>query len=170
MFKIGDKIVYGTTGVCLVADITPPPVKGMDPNEKYYQLRPLYQTGTVYTPVNNQKVKMRPLITKEEAERLIDLIPTVKAQAYQAENTAQLTEHYQAVFSGNNCEDLIELVMSLYAKKQYLAEQHRKFGQVDERFMKRAQSLLHGELAAALEIPLSEVESYISSRIRGGHT
>ena len=34
-------------------------------------------------------------------------------------------------------------------------------GQVDQRYRKKAECLLHGELAVALGIPLDQVESYI---------
>ena len=165
MFNIGDTVVYGTTGVCKIADITPPPVRGMDPNNKYFLLRPLYQDGKLYTPVHGAEEKMRPVITREQAEKLIAMIPTMKAETYQADNTAQLAERYQQIFSSNNCLDLAELVLSLYVKKQHLTKQRRRFGQVDERFMKRAQTLLHGELATALGIPFDEVEDYVLSRV-----
>ena len=43
--------------------------------------------------------------------------------------------------------------------------QKRRFGTVDERFLKQAEDLLFGELAAALEIPRSEVRGYITARV-----
>jgi ribonucleoside-triphosphate reductase len=49
----------------------------------------------------------------------------------------------------------------------------KKFGAVDERFMKEGEALLFGELAAALEIPVEEVKGYISQRLTqaaGGKT
>ena len=36
---------------------------------------------------------------------------------------------------------------------------------MDERYKKQAERLLYGELAAALEIPFDEVESYIARRV-----
>ena len=55
--------------------------------------------------------------------------------------------------------------MSIYAKKQMVEEQKKKFGSVDERFMKKAEELLFGELSAVLGIPRSEVSKYIASRV-----
>jgi len=37
---------------------------------------------------------------------------------------------------------------------------------VDERFMKRAEELLFGELAAALDIPPESVPGYIEARLK----
>lgn len=39
-------------------------------------------------------------------------------------------------------------------------------GATDQQYMKRATNLLHGELAAALDIPLEEVESFIAEQIK----
>jgi CarD family transcriptional regulator len=36
---------------------------------------------------------------------------------------------------------------------------------VDERYMKQAERLLHGELSAALGIPFEEVPDYIAKRV-----
>ncbi|NTW70894.1 MAG: hypothetical protein HGA49_01460 [Eubacteriaceae bacterium] len=57
--------------------------------------------------------------------------------------------------------------MSIYAKKQYLEQQQRKFGAIDEQFIKRGEELLFGELAAALDIPKESVPDYIAGRIGG---
>ena len=45
MFKVGDHVVYGTNGVCLVSDITPSP---FDKNDRrtYYVLKPLSGAST----------------------------------------------------------------------------------------------------------------------------
>ena len=38
---------------------------------------------------------------------------------------------------------------------------------VDERYMKQAEHLLHGEFSAALGIPYDEVPAYIAKRVEG---
>lgn len=165
MYQIGELIHYGSTGVCRIMDIKTQNLPGVNKNQLYYVLKPLYQECTISSPVDNQKVFMRPIITKEEAERLIDTIPAIKAEAYHSRVIRDLTEHYEAAFASHSCKDLIELTMSIYAKKQYLEQNKRKFGAVDERFMKRAEELLFGELAAALEIKKEEVQGYIHNRV-----
>lgn len=163
MYQPGDMVVYGSTGVCRVKEITTPECqKGGE--KLYYALEPLYQDGVIYTPVDT-KVFMRPVITEEEAQALIDKIPTMEAAAYHNSVLRELEEHYAAYLKSHECGDLIELAMSIYAKKQDLASQHRKFGAVDERFMKRAEDLLYGELAVALKIDRDQVPSHISNRI-----
>lgn len=165
MYKIGDLILYGNTGVCKITDITTRDLPNVDKNRLFYVLKPLYQECIISAPVDSTKVFMRPIITKQEAEKLIDMIPTISAQAYQNSVLRQLTEHYEESFKTHDCADLIELTMSIYAKKQIAIQQKKKFGAVDERFMKRAEELLFGELAAALGISKDDVPGYISERV-----
>ena len=165
MFQIGDLVVYGTTGVCRVEEITRPNLTGADRNRQYYLLKPLQQDGVIYTPVDNQKVPIRPVISAQEAEALIDLIPTMQAEAYHAPTLQALAQHYQSAVHTHDCRDLIELMMSIYAKRRQVESQKRRLGMVDERFMKQAERLLYGEFSVALGIPYDAVQPYIAHRI-----
>ena len=127
MFQIGDLVVYGTTGVCRVEEITRPNLTGADRNRQYYLLKPLQQDGVIYTPVDNQKVPIRPVISAQEAEALIDLIPTMQAEAYHAPTLQALAQHYQSAVHTHDCRDLIELMMSIYAKRRQVESQTRRW-------------------------------------------
>ena len=106
-------------------------------------------------------------MTQEEAEELIDLIPTIQAEACHAPTLQALAQHYRTAVQSHDCRDLIELMMSIYAKRRQAEAQKRRLGMVDERYMKQAEQLLHGELAAALGIPMEEVQPYIARRVSG---
>lgn len=165
MFKIDDLILYGNTGVCRVVDISTKDIPGVSKNRLYYTLKPLYQTGTVYTPIDNKKVFMRPIISRQEAQQLISSIPEIDAQAFHSPVLSELTAHYERSIQSYDCVELTRLTKSLYIKKREMAEQKRKFGAIDDRFMKRAEELLFGELSAALGIAREEVVSYFGSII-----
>lgn len=166
LFKIGDLIVYGQTGVCEVTDICKKKLTPTDKEREYYKLIPLYsQNSVIFTPIDNQKVFMRNIISREDADRLIDLIPEIKASPFHSNIQRDVTEHYEKLLQSHSCRSLVELTMSIYQKKREAVENKRKIGSVDERFMKRAEELLFGELAAALNIEPEGVQSYISSRI-----
>ena len=166
MYSIGEKVVYGMTGVCEIIDIRPlNGMKGAQKNRLYYVLKPLYQNGTIYAPADSDKVYLRPVMEREEAQRLIKLIPSIKAEAYNNSNLQLLAEHYKQMLNTHDSETLIELTMSIYAKKQYAEQQNRKFGQVDEAFMKQAEELLFGELAIALGMDKADVPDYIAGQV-----
>lgn len=160
MYQIGQYIIYGSTGVCRVEGVVEKPPLGL-----YYVLSPLYENGTIYTPAEHPKVFMRPVISRDEAEALIDQIPQIVARPDWTKNLQELREHYRTAACSHNCSDLIRLTMSIHAKKKEQEERGRRFGQVDERFMKQAESSLFGEFAVALGIPKEEVHAYISRRV-----
>lgn len=165
MYKVGELVLYNEMGVCKIADIAARDLSGVDGAQLYYVLKPLYQDCVISTPVNTDKVFMRPILTKAEANRLIDGIPSIHAEAYNNRALRQLAEHYEACLKSYDCAEWMELTMSLYAKRQIAKEQNRKFGSVDERFMRRAEDLLFGELAAALGIAKDAVPAYIAERL-----
>ena len=170
MYNVNDMVVYGNTGVCRVVDIGTPKFHGVDVKQCYYTLKPVFGDGVIYCPVENNRVFIRPVISKEEAEKVIEAIPSIKAEAYHNRSTQLLTEHYCEAINSHSCRELIELVMSIYQKKQSMLGQKRRLGQVDERFMKRAQALLYGELAVALGIEKDEVENYIASKVENAES
>ena len=105
----------------------------------------------IYTPVDNDKVSMRPIISRQEAEDLISEIPTLHPAACRASTTQAPTQQYQA-------------------SRRQAESQNRRLGMVDERYLKQAEQLLFGELAAALEIPYEAVQPYIADRIAAVHS
>lgn len=164
MYQLGTLIVYGGEGVCRVESIGPLEMRGAQKGVDYYTLSPLYRDGKIFTPVDTP-VYTRPIMTREEADALIAQIPDIPAEVYENSNPRLLNEHYQIYLKSYNCVDLVRLIRAIYAKGRNIAEKGRKLGQVDERNRKRAEEMLHGELAAALEIPLDEIKDYICQRV-----
>lgn len=151
MFQVGDRIVYGNSGVCTVAAIEPMDRGGKD----YYTLQPFFGSEVIYIPVDTQ-IFMRPALTREEAEELIAQIPCIESEHCADKNFVTMKEHYEKSFNSHECEDLVQLIKGIYDKGQ-----RGKLGVVDQRYMKRAEDLLYGELAVALEIEREEVLPYI---------
>lgn len=166
MFETGDMIIYGGTGVCKVTAVAPlAGSRGAERKRLYYTLKPCYGTETIYAPVDT-KVFMRKVITREEAEQLIDRIPELEPDICNERNMRLLSEHYKANLDTHCCEDLLQTVKAVYLKGVRAAEQKRKPGQVDQHFGKRAEELLYGELAVALDIPFEQVKPYITARMK----
>lgn len=167
MFSIGDKIVYGGTGVCVVEKITQVQVPDAEAPRSYYILRPLYQPGTIQTPVDNVKIPIRPVLTKAEAEELVDAMPGVRATMCMEKNLSALRNYYRDQMSSFECIDLVRMTKSIYAKKKDAESRQKKIGLTDEKFLHRAEDLLYGELAIALNIPKDSVSDYIADRLGG---
>ena len=165
VFEVGELVLYGGTGVCRVTEIIAKKFNRTEPEKLYYVLTPLYQSGTITTPVENGKVFIRPVITRDEAISLIDRIPTIEVEAYHNQNLQQLESHYKAELMRHDCLSLLRLTMSTYRKKREREDAKLKFGAVDRRYMERAEDLLFGELAVALNIDRESVRDYIESRL-----
>lgn len=164
MYQTGDLVQYGGTGVCRISEIKSQSF--LEGEERlYYVMRPLYKSCVISVPVDSEKVFIRPIITRDEADRLICLIPGLDCPAYHCRASRELAEHYDSKLKSHDCRDWMELAISIYAKKKALLSQKRKFGSVDERFLKQAEELLFGEFAAALEIPKDQVRGYIDAKL-----
>ena len=94
MFQPGDLVVYGPTGVCRVEAVTCPKPAPGEKERPYYQLRPLHQDGVIYTPADQTKIPIRPVISAQEADALIDEISSIHATAYHAPSLQLLSRHY----------------------------------------------------------------------------
>ena len=160
MFQAGDMIIYGRMGVCRV--------EGIEDREgqPYYRLVTLYQKCTILTPVNG-RIFMRLVLTREEADALIDSIPSVHVAPVECRAVRELTERY--LDSMNTCDaaELLAMTMSIYAKKKRAEEDNRKFGAVDERFLREGEAVLYAELGVSLGIPPKEVPKYLRRRLAG---
>lgn len=164
MYQVGDWIYYGNVGACQVTDVAVRKIAGMEQEHLYYTLRPLDDDCSISTPADTGKIFMRPIISKDEAEALIETIPSISADAYY-NPVKQLSDHYEQTLNSHDCGALIKMTMSIYTKKKEVALQKRKLGAVDEKFMRRAEDLLFGELAVALGIKRSQVPSYIAAKV-----
>ncbi len=163
MFNEGDLIVYGASGVCRVGETIQ--LEGKD----YLKLYPVYQRETIFMPLFSDKVRVRSVITREEAENVItdaagrDALPVF-------ENKVQLlNQKYESIIKTYQCSELLYLIMSIHNKRIVAEQKRRKLGLVDERYLKRAEDLLYGEFSIALEIPRENVARYIRERYENMH-
>lgn len=166
MYQIGDLVIYGGSGVCRVEAVgTPEAFRSGGDRRRCYTLSPLYGTETIYVPVDT-RVPMRPILTREEAERFIRSLPTLREEDLDGRNLQLLSRQYQDAFLPGDCTALARIIKTAYHKNAAARSRGKKPGRVDEKYQKRAEELLYGELAAALEIPREEVPRYIREALR----
>jgi len=165
MFQPGELVVYGSTGVCRVEEIVSMDQPGVSRGKRYYLLKPLWQDGVIYAPVDSKKVLMRPVISREEAEALIDQMPAIQAAVCRGSTAQALAQQYQTAVRDGGHQALIEMMKAIHYKQSQAELKNRRLGMIDERYMKQAERMLYGELATALDIGFDEVEPYIASRI-----
>ena len=150
MYAVGTSLLYSRIGVCRVESIGAPPFQ-KGPAPPYYKLRAVFSTSNerIYVPVDTALL-MRPLIDGGEASACLRRFGQMKPQIFRSRKIPDLTSHYQQLLSSCRLEDCLLLMKEVWAKERELAGQRKKLGQVDTRYLKIAERLVCGELAAVL--------------------
>ena len=166
MFTKGEYIIYGNKGVCQVKDITTVNMEGVPADRLYYLLEPKYSPGSqVLTPVDNTKVIMRALISREEAETLIRDIHEVEELTVVSEKLREQT--YKECMRKGQCLEYLRMIKTLYNRKKSRLAIGKKSTSTDDRYMKLAEDALYSELSQQLEIPKAEMPAYIRGVLEG---
>lgn len=162
MFNVGDYVIYGSKGVCRVEKIGKSPT-GSD-NRLYYTLAPEYIKGsTVFTPVDNTKVVLRGLISKEEAEKLVGDIPSI--ESLWVESDKERENEFKNILARCIPREIIKMIKNIYQRKIERLAEGKKVTVSDERYFKMAEDSLYGELAISLGMDREKVKEFISERL-----
>ena len=160
MFKVGDLIVYGNAGVCRVVEIGKPPLSGVPDGQDYYTLAPYYsEKSVIFTPCDNEKVVMRPIVSREEADELIRLIPEIDCLGITDEKKRE--DCYKEIIRTCDPKLFVSIIKTIYTRRQKRISEGKKSTASDEKYFQMAEDKLYGELAIALEIEKSNVKDYI---------
>lgn len=163
MYKVNDYIVYSSTGVCQIVDIIKE--KHLSNSEmEYYVLEPVYcKNMTIKTPVSNEKVLMRDIITKED---VLALIAKMSEQDTAWNNDdKERSQDFKAALKVGNSEEWIKLIMTIDLKKKEKITEGKKLTKADDDVLKTAEKQLREELAIALDIKPEEVDAFISDHL-----
>ena len=164
MFNIGDYVVYGASGVCHIDSIGFPALGGMPKDKQYYTMSLVYDKGgKVFAPVDNEKVMIRHILTRKEAQELIDSIPDIEPLWVPEDKKRDAM--FKDALKTYNCREWIRMIKALYIRRQSRLEEGKKITSNDLKYMKMAEDFLYGELAVALGVPRNEMEQYIGKRI-----
>ena len=164
MFETGEYVVYGRTGICQVTGVTTMRVDGSSGEKLYYVLRPGGETdGKIFTPVEGGKQVLRGIITREEAERLIDEIPSIETLSIENEKFRE--DSYKKCIRTCECRDLLRIIKTIYVRKQARLSHGKKTTATDERYLKLAEDHLYSEFSMLLDIPKEHMADYIEQRV-----
>ena len=166
MFQRDDLVLYGIHGICKIVDLE---IKKIDRKQiEYYVLEPIDQSGAhFYIPTQNQTAvsKLRPIITYQELETLLRCEHTYTYTWISDEN--QRKQLYRDLIISGDRKELIRMVHALHKHKQEQELSGRKFHLCDENFLRDAKKLLDAEFSLVLNIPESDVGTYIQNAIAG---
>ncbi len=165
MYQVGDFLVFGTKGVCQVESVGSLDMAGMPKDKLYYTLKPYFTNGgRIYTPVDNDKVIMRPIISKEEAMELISDMDHIDSLWVMDEKKREL--EYKEAMKKCDCRELLRIIKTIYFRKQSRVISGKKVTALDERYFKLAEEKLYEELAIAFQMDPSQAKEFAVSKFK----
>lgn len=164
MFQKNDYVFYESEGICLVADILRSPLEGMPKDKDYYLLRSIYsRNGVLYVPVDNDKIYMRAILKKEEAEKLVNEIP--KLEEIEEENSKKLRATYIELLQSHQPHNWVRILKTVRSRLRNSIANGQRISDTERSVAENAKRFLHSELALALNLEENEVEDYIRTRL-----
>lgn len=162
MFKKGDLVIYSSHGICKIDDICEKTISNV--TKKYYSLHPMDDRKlSISIPVDNDKVTIQELLTKEEAENIIE---SFKLEGYEwiAIDNERSTKYNEILKEGNRME-IAKIANTLMKKKVELDSNGKKFHEKDKKILLGIQNILFTELAFILNTTLEEIKDQINEYI-----
>lgn len=162
MFEIGELVIYGSYGVCRVAEVGIPDAQGLM-KSMYYTLEPYYKSGSkIFTPVDNKKVVMRKIVSKKEAIELIDEIKNIEALWITDEKKRE-TEYKDAVRK-YDLRELVKIIKTICLRAQVRLTEGKKTTASDDKYFRMAEDNFYGELAVSLGMDKDAVKEFVLQR------
>ena len=166
MFETGEYIVHGVGGICRVAEVGPSPYDKAD-TQVYYLLIPVQNASrsTIYTPVQNDRVLMRRLMTGEEIDALIGRMPQIAPLAVPAEKHRR--EIYRTVLGTLKPDGYVQIIKTVEQRRILLTAARRRVPMIDLEYGRMARHLLCSECAQVLGITEREAEQHMLAALVG---
>lgn len=165
MYQMGDKVVYGIHGVCVVVEQEERVVDRK--RQTYLVLEPVGQDGSRYlVPTQNAAAmaKLRRMLTREELEDMLRSEEVLADGWIRDENQRKQT--YRELTSSGDRRKLMQMVRTLYAHKASQLAAGRKCHLCDENFLRDAEKLLIGEIAIVLDMEPEQAKLYLRNQLQ----
>lgn len=164
MFKINDKVVYGSSGVCKIINIGQKNF-GIKTDREYYLLNPVVTNSlSIFVPTDNQDGGIRRTMTKDEIYTLIKVIPEI-GNEWIPEDQSRKNVFSEILQSGDQ-KRLIKMLKTIYNRMIVLEENGKKLPNADVKTMKFAEELLYNEIALVFDIIPEQVVPFIMQQIQ----
>lgn len=167
MYNVGDQVVYGIHGVCVVKELEQRKVDRKPVT--YLVLEPVGQEGSRYlVPTHNAAAmgKLAPVLTQVELETLLTAPEGMQDSWIQDENHRK--QLYRELIGSGDRMKLVQMIRTLYRHKQELAAKGKRCHLCDENFLRDAERLLINEAAIVLETDAEQAKLYLRQRLADG--
>ncbi len=150
MFSVGQNVLYGTNGVCVINDITEKKVGKI--SMEYYVLKPLgANSSTLFVPTKNEQLvkRIRGVLTKDEIDSILADLP--EAGEWN-DNKQERSEEFKNTISNGECVELIRMIRLIKSHSELISRSGRRLHMSDERYLKEAEKMVSEEISFALGV------------------
>ena len=131
----------------------------------YYTLRPAYKKETVvYAPVDNLEFRMRYVLSKNEAESLIQNIPQLSSLEISTDSTRE--SNFKEYILTYDPEIYIRLLKTLYIEKQAFAKDEKRTPASDDTYFDLVEERILEELEFVLWKSRKKIRESILDQFR----
>lgn len=164
MYKIGENVLYGSEGICKIADIVTRVVDNKE--KKFYLLTFSNNKMNILVPLDNELslAKMRKILSKNEIYKLIETMPDNETIWIKDKNIRK--KKYNEIIVKGDHEQLVKLIKTLYLIKQEQIKKGKKFHVQDLYLLEAAEKILYEEFSYTLDIKPEEVLPFILKNIK----
>ena len=125
MFEVGDFVIYGSKGVCQIKKVGPIEMPGVSKDKLYYTLSQVYLKGsTIFTPVDNDKIRIRKILTRQEADVLIDEIQSL--EPVWISDDKEREKGFTEALRNGDCKSLCMMIIALISEKKKELQTEKK--------------------------------------------
>ena len=158
MYNVGEYIVHPGQGVCRIEELVTEPMEA-------YRLLPIGMRHPTYIrfPVANSD-KLRRVLTRDEAEELIEEYPSMQVDNYTDRSNALEEEHFKQEIRKGTCRDSVRIVKTFRLRIAETRARNKKPPVVYERILKQASQRSLEELSCALDLPVEDVKMLFEKR------
>ncbi|MBQ7346784.1 MAG: CarD family transcriptional regulator [Clostridia bacterium] len=166
MFERDEYVFHESGGICKIADIQTAPLDNMPADRRYYVMHPLHdQNSVIYIPVDSDCIFLRRLLSRAEAEELLDRIPFVRT--IEESNAKLLRAKYQEAMRTHDPVEWVRVIKTVYLRTTAQPPRSGRISETERSFAENAKRNLHAELALALGLSAdADMEQYITDHIQ----
>ncbi len=165
MFEVGDFVVYGSNGVCRITEVGPIDCPGVDQSKIYYTMTPCYiRDSSIFTPVDNNRVVIRKVMSEEEAKEFLGQLGQIKTMPVKEEKKREAL--YKETLLTCEPEKIVSLLKTIHKRMQERLSEGKKVTSSDAKYYHIAEDSLYGELAISLGMAKDEVGSYVQEQMK----
>ena len=158
MYQINDVIFYGGTGVCRIDNIGTEPFEGAPEGVLYYVMRTLHEPRqTIFNPVSNDKVFMRHLMKRDEADAFLARASAIEALS--APSAKLLREEYTRVMKTYIPEGWVQIIRTFLERERSavrVSDAERVFYDTAKRHLFTELSIAYAETPKESEVRFFE--------------